>query len=34
MGDPYNAVAMAISVVLIKWIFLYFLYQKKIFLKV
>ena len=34
IGDPYNAVAMAISVVLIKWIFLYFLYQKKIFLKV
>ena len=34
MGDPYNAVAMAISVVFIKWIFLYFLYQKKIFLKV
>jgi predicted acyltransferase len=34
MGDPYNAVAMAISVVLLKWIFLYFLYQKKIFLKV
>jgi predicted acyltransferase len=34
IGDPYNAVAMAISVVFIKWIFLYFLYQKKIFLKV
>jgi predicted acyltransferase len=34
MGDPYNAVGMAISVVFIKWIFLYFLYQKKIFLKV
>ena len=32
--DPYNAVTMAISVVFIKWIFLYFLYQKKIFLKV
>lgn len=32
--DPYAAVAFAICIVLIKWIFLYFLYRKKIFLRV
>ena len=33
-GNPYNAVVMAITFVLIKWLFLYFLYQKKTFLRV
>ena len=34
MGNPYNAVVMAITFLLIKWLFLYFLYQKKTFLRV
>lgn len=34
VGVPYNAVVLALCMVLIKWIFLYFLYQKKIFLRV
>jgi predicted acyltransferase len=34
IGDPYNAVALAITTVLLKWIFLRFLYNKKIFLKI
>ena len=34
IGDPYNAVAMAITAVLLKWVFLRFLYQKNIFLKI
>ena len=34
VGEPYNAVAFAICLLLIKWIFLYLLYQKKIFLRV
>lgn len=33
-GDPYNAVLMAICFVMIKWAFLYFLYKKKVFLRV
>lgn len=33
-GNPYNAVVMAITFVLIKWLFLYYLYQKKTFLRV
>jgi predicted acyltransferase len=33
-GEPYNAVMLAICIVLIKWLFLYFLYNKKIFLRV
>jgi predicted acyltransferase len=33
-GDPFNAVIMAICLVMIKWVFLYFLYKKKVFLKV
>jgi predicted acyltransferase len=33
-GNPYNAVIMAITFVLVKWLFLYFLYQKKVFLRV
>ncbi len=34
IGDPYNAVAMAITALALKWIFLKFLYDKKIFLKI
>ncbi|MEO8823136.1 MAG: DUF5009 domain-containing protein [Ginsengibacter sp.] len=33
-GDPFNAVVMAICVVFVKWVFLYFMYKKKIFLRV
>jgi predicted acyltransferase len=33
-GDPYNAVVMAICLVAVKWAFLYFMYEKKIFLRV
>ena len=34
MGDPFAAVAMAICFVMIKWAFLYFMYKKKVFLRV
>lgn len=34
IGDPYNAVALAITFVMVKWVFLYYLYQKKTFLRV
>lgn len=34
IGNPYNAVAMAICYVLVKWAFLYFMYEKKVFLRV
>jgi len=34
LGNPYSAVAMAICFVLVKWAFLYFMYKKKIFLRV
>lgn len=33
-GDPFNAVVLAICVVVVKWIFLYFMYRKKVFLRV
>jgi predicted acyltransferase len=33
-GNPYGAVIMAITFVLVKWLFLYYLYQKKTFLRV
>ncbi|HCN82761.1 MAG TPA: DUF5009 domain-containing protein [Sphingobacteriaceae bacterium] len=33
-GDPYNAVIMAVCLVFVKWVFLYFLYRQKIFLRV
>ena len=33
-GDPFNVVVMALCTVLIKWLFLYVLYRKKIFLRV
>src|SRR5258707_8717163 len=32
VGDPYNLVVGAICFVIVKWLFLYFLYQKKTFL--
>lgn len=34
IGDPFNAVALACCYVGIKWLFLYFMYKKKIFLRV
>ena len=34
LGNPFNAVAMAICYVLVKWCFLYFMYRKKVFLRV
>ncbi len=34
VGNPYNVVVMGITFVLIKWLFLYYLYQKKTFLRV
>jgi predicted acyltransferase len=34
VGNPFNAVVMAICYVFIKWLFLYFMYKKKIFLRV
>jgi predicted acyltransferase len=33
-GNPYNAVAMAVCYVLVKWSFLYFMYKKNVFLRV
>jgi predicted acyltransferase len=33
-GNPYNALLMAICALLVKWVFLYLLYQNKTFLKV
>jgi predicted acyltransferase len=33
-GDPYNIVVMAICYVMVKWAFLYFMYKKKVFLRV
>ena len=34
IGNPYNIVVMAICYVLVKWTFLYFMYKKKVFLRV
>jgi predicted acyltransferase len=34
VGDPYNIVAMVFCYLLVKWAFLYFLYRKKVFLRV
>ena len=34
IGDPFNAVILAICYVMVKWAFLYFMYKKKIFLRV
>ncbi|MEO5892131.1 MAG: DUF5009 domain-containing protein [Ferruginibacter sp.] len=34
IGDPFKAVAMAICYVAVEWAFLYFMYRKKVFLRV
>jgi len=34
IGNPFNAVVMAICYVMIKWAFLYFMYRKRVFLRV
>jgi predicted acyltransferase len=34
VGDPYNILAMVFCYLLVKWAFLYFLYRKKVFLRV
>lgn len=34
VGDPYNIVVMVVCYLGIKWAFLYFMYQKKVFLRV
>jgi predicted acyltransferase len=34
VGDPWNILVMAICFVMVKWLFLYFMYRKKIFLRV
>lgn len=34
VGDPFNVVVMAICFVMVKWLFLYFMYRKKLFLRV
>jgi predicted acyltransferase len=34
VGDPYNAVVLVICSIAVQWYFLYFLYKKKIFLRV
>lgn len=33
-GEPFNIVVMAVCYVMIQWVFLYFMYKKKVFLKV
>lgn len=34
IGNPFNAVALAICYVAVKWAFLYFMYRKRVFLRV
>ena len=34
LGEPYNAVAFSALYVFVQWQFLYFMYKKKVFLKV
>ena len=34
VGDPWNLVVMAICYIMVKWVFLFFLYKKNIFLRV
>ena len=34
VGEPYGIVVLGVCTILVKWIFLYFLYKKKIFLRV
>ncbi|HEX3385199.1 MAG TPA: DUF5009 domain-containing protein, partial [Mucilaginibacter sp.] len=33
-GEPWGAVMLAVCVLVVKWLFLYFLYKKKVFLRV
>ncbi|HEX6891554.1 MAG TPA: DUF5009 domain-containing protein [Chryseolinea sp.] len=33
-GEPYNILVFAICLILVKWVFLYFLYRKNVFLRV
>lgn len=33
-GPPYNVVVMSVGFLIVKWAFLYFMYQKKVFLRV
>ncbi|MBI2284197.1 MAG: DUF5009 domain-containing protein [Bacteroidetes bacterium] len=34
VGEPYNLVILSLCMILVKWVFLYILYRKKIFLRV
>lgn len=34
IGDPWNAISFAITLIFTKWLFLYFLYRQKVFLRV
>jgi predicted acyltransferase len=34
VGDPYNVVAMSVCFLVVKWLFLYFMYRHKVFLRV
>ncbi len=34
IGEPYNAVAFSVLYVFVQWLFLYFMYKQKVFLKV
>jgi predicted acyltransferase len=34
VGNPYNVVAMAVGFLAVKWLFLYFMYRKKVFLRI
>jgi predicted acyltransferase len=34
LGEPYNAVAFSVLYVFVQWLFLYFMYKQKVFLKV
>lgn len=34
VGEPYNIVVFAVCTLAVKWLFLYFLYRKKVFLRV
>ncbi len=33
-GNPYNVVVMSVGFLIVKWAFLYFMYQKKVFLRI
>lgn len=34
VGEPFGIVALGVCIIIVKWVFLYFLYKKKIFLRV